>query len=49
MNKAFIALMVVAIYFLGDPGLQCLARVNDLKLDEITAAISLLSMPWTAS
>jgi hypothetical protein len=33
----------------GRSRLQCLARVNDLKLGEIAAAISLLSMPWIAS
>jgi hypothetical protein len=47
MNKLIIALMV--IYFLGDPGLQYLAWLGDLKLYVVAAAVSLVSMPWIAS
>ena len=47
MNKVIIALM--AIYFLGDPGLQYLAWLGDLKMYIVAAAIALVSMPWIAS
>jgi hypothetical protein len=47
MNKIIIALM--AIYFLGDPGLQYLSWLGDLKLYVVAAALSLVSMPWIAS
>jgi hypothetical protein len=47
MNKIIIALM--AIYFLGDPDLQYLAWLGDIKLYLIAAAMALVSMPWIAS
>lgn len=47
MNKLIIALM--AIYFLGDPGLQYLAWMGDMKVYIISAAIALVSMPWISS
>jgi hypothetical protein len=47
MNKIIIALM--AIYFLGDPQLQYLAWLGDLKVYLVAAAIALVSMPWIAS
>jgi hypothetical protein len=47
MNKIIIALM--AIYFLGDPDLQYLAWLGDLKVYVVAAALSLVSMPWIAS
>ena len=47
MNKVIIALM--AIYFLGDPGLQYLSWLGDMKLYIVAAAIALVSMPWIAS
>ncbi len=47
MNKLIIALM--AIYFLGDPGLQYLAWLGELKIYIVAAAIALVSMPWIAS
>jgi hypothetical protein len=47
MNKVIIALM--AIYFLGDPGLQYLSWLGDLKLYVVAAALALVSMPWIAS
>jgi hypothetical protein len=46
MNKIIIALM--AIYFLGDPDLQYLSWLGDLKLYIVAAAIALVSMPWIA-
>ena len=47
MNKVIIVLM--AIYFLGDPSLQYLAWLGELKIYLIAAAIALVSMPWIAS
>ena len=47
MNKIIIALM--AIYFLGDPDLQYLSWLGDLKLYVVAAALALVSMPWIAS
>jgi hypothetical protein len=47
MNKIIIALM--AIYFLGDPHLQYLAWLGDVKIYVVAAALSLVSMPWIAS
>jgi hypothetical protein len=46
MNKIIIALM--AIYFLGDPGLQYLSWLGDLKIYVVAAALALVSMPWIA-
>jgi hypothetical protein len=46
MNKVIITLM--AIYFLGDPDLQYLSWLGDLKLYIVAAAIALVSMPWIA-
>ena len=47
MNKIIIALM--AIYFLGDPDLQYLSWLGDLKAYVVAAALALVSMPWIAS
>jgi hypothetical protein len=47
MNKVIIALM--AIYFIGDPGLQYLSWLGELKIYTVAAAIALVSMPWIAS
>jgi hypothetical protein len=47
MNKIIITLM--AIYFIGDPHLQYLSWLGDLKLYIVAAAIALVSMPWIAS
>jgi hypothetical protein len=47
MNKVIIALM--AIYFIGDPGLQHLSWLGELKLYVVAAAIALVSMPWITS
>jgi hypothetical protein len=46
MDKIIIALM--AIYFLGDPDLQYLSWLGDMKLYIVAAAIALVSMPWIA-
>jgi hypothetical protein len=47
MNKVIIALM--AIYFIGDPGLQYLAWLGELKIYIVATTIALVSMPWIAS
>jgi hypothetical protein len=47
MNKIIIGLM--AIYFIGDPNLQYLAWLGDLKIYIVAAALALVSMPWIAS
>ena len=47
MNKVMMVLM--AIYFLGDPDLQYLAWLGDLKVYLVASAIALVSMPWIAS
>ena len=44
MNKIILALMV--IYFIGDPHLQYLSWLGDLKIHVVAAALSLVSMPW---
>ena len=47
MYKIIITLM--AIYFPGDPDLQYLVWLGDLKLYLVAAAIALVSMPWIIS
>jgi hypothetical protein len=47
IHKVMMALM--AIYFLGDPNLQYLAWLGDLKVYLVAAAIAVVSMPWIAS
>ena len=47
MNKLLIALM--AIYFIGDPGLQYLSWLGEMKMYIVAAAVALVSMPWVAS
>jgi hypothetical protein len=47
MNKVIIALM--AIYFIGDPGLQYLEWLGELKVYFVAAAIALVSMPWISA
>jgi hypothetical protein len=46
MNKIIITLM--AIYFVGDPHLQYLAWLGDLKIYAVAASLALVSMPWIA-
>jgi len=36
----------MAIYFVGDPHLQYLSWLGDLKLYIVAVAIALVSMPW---
>jgi hypothetical protein len=47
MHKLSIGLMV--IFFLGDPSLQTLAWLGDMKLYMVAAAIALVSIPFVAS
>ena len=47
MHKLFIGLMV--IFFLGDPSLQTLAWLGEMKIYMVAAAIALASMPMVIS
>jgi len=47
MHKLIIGLMV--IFFLGDPGLQTLAWLGEMKIYMVTAAIALVSIPFVVS
>jgi hypothetical protein len=47
MHKLIIGLMV--IFFLGDPGLETLAWLDELKLYTVATAISLVSIPFIVS
>jgi len=47
MHKLMIGLMV--IFFLGDPGLQTLAWLGEMKVYLVTAAIALVSIPFVTS
>ena len=47
MHKLFIVLM--AIFFLGDPGMQTLAWLGDMKTYIVAAAIALVSIPFVVS
>ena len=47
MHKLIIGLMV--IFFLGDPGLQTLAWLGEMKLYIVAAAIALVSIPFVVS
>ncbi len=47
MNKLFIGLMV--LLFLGDPGLQTLAWLGEMKIYLVAAAIALVTMPLVVS
>jgi len=47
MHKLIIGLMV--IFFLGDPGLQTLEWLGDIKIYLVTAAIALVSIPFVTS
>jgi len=47
MHKLIIGLMV--IFFLGDPSLQTLAWLGDMKIYMVAAAIALVSTPFVAS
>jgi len=47
MHKLIIGLMVV--FFLGDPGMETIAWLGDMKSYVVTAAIALVSMPFIVS
>ena len=47
MHKLFIGLMV--IFFLGDPSLQTLAWLGEMKVYLVTAAVALVSIPFVIS
>ena len=47
MHKLIIGLMV--IFFLGDPSLQTLAWLGEMKLYIVAAAIAMVSMPFVIS
>jgi hypothetical protein len=47
MNKIFIALMIV--FFVGDPGMETIAWLGDMKNYIVAAAIALCSMPFIVS
>jgi len=47
MHKLIIGLMV--IFFLGDPSLQTLAWLGEMKVYIVTAAIALVSIPFVVS
>ena len=50
VNKAIYAMVIaVVIYLLGDLGMQIVASFGDLKLEQITTAVCLLSMSWMTS
>ena len=47
MNKILLAMMV--IFFMGDPGLETLAWLGDMKVYVVAAAVALCSMPFIVS
>ena len=47
MPKLFIGLMVM--FFLGDPSLQTLAWLGEMKIYMVTAAVALVSIPFVIS
>ena len=47
MHKLIIGLMV--IFFLGDPSLQTLAWLGEMKLYIVAAAIAMVSIPFVVS
>jgi len=47
MHKLIIGLMV--IFFLGDPGLQTLTWLGEMKVYMVAAAIALVSIPFVTS
>ena len=47
MNKVIIALMV--IFFLGDPGMETIAWLGDMKYYLVATALSIVSMPFIIS
>jgi hypothetical protein len=47
MHKLMIGLMV--IFFLGDPSMQTLAWLGEMKLYIVAAAIAMVSIPFVVS
>jgi hypothetical protein len=47
MHKLIIGLMV--IFFLGDPSLQTLTWLGEMKLYIVAAAVALVSIPFVSS
>ena len=47
MNKIFIALMI--IFFVGDPGMETLSWLGDIKNYVVAGAFALCSMPFIIS
>ena len=47
MHKLMAGLL--ALYLLGDPGLQYLTWLGEMKLYVVAAAIAVVSMPWVTS
>lgn len=47
MHKLIIGLMI--IFFLGDPSMETISWLGDMKYYVITAAITLVSMPFIVS
>jgi hypothetical protein len=47
MHKLFIGLIV--IFFLGDPGMETLAWLGEMKIYMVAAAIALVSIPFVVS
>jgi hypothetical protein len=47
MNKIFIALMI--IFFAGDPGMETLSWLGDIKNYVVAGAFALCSMPFIIS
>ena len=47
MHKLIIGLMV--LFFIGDPGMETIAWLGDVKNYVVTAAIALVSVPFIVS
>lgn len=47
MNKILIAMMI--IFFIGDPGMETLAWLGDMKNYIVAAAVAIYSMPFIVS
>ena len=47
MHKVFIGLMV--IFFLGDPSMETLVWLGEMKIYMVAAAIALVSIPFVVS
>ena len=47
MYKVIIGLMI--IFFVGDPGMETIAWLGDMKNYVVTAAIAMVSMPFIIS